>query len=115
MSNVRLLSLDTYVDRRGRLTTVEKEPFDVKRAFWLYDLKDKRGDHGHETCHQLIIAVQGKIWVSAGNWNGWLDKPDKGLYVPPGNMIKIYGEHGTVLVLCSEYYDPNEYTKGETA
>lgn len=113
---VALISLTTFVDRRGKLTSVEKEPFDIKRAFWLWDVKEKRGGHGHEVCHQLIIPIHGEAWVSAGDWQGWLSKPNEGLYVPPGNVIDIYANGATLLILCSDYYDPKEYTylKGES-
>ena len=109
MSSPVCITLDAWADRRGKLVAVEKLPFDIKRAFWLYDLKDWRGGHAHKKCEQLLVAMHGEVWVEAGDWEGYLSDPEEGLYVPPGNHVDLYGKEAVILVLCSEYYDSEDY------
>jgi hypothetical protein len=109
--SVAWMTLPTYKDVRGNLTAVEKAPFDIKRAFWIYDMRDWRGGHAHRKCHQLIVAMHSAIQVRVEGETTWLLDPSVGLYVPPGNMVELYGT-GAVLVLCSEYYDEGDYIEG---
>jgi dTDP-4-dehydrorhamnose 3,5-epimerase-like enzyme len=111
---IALIDLPTFTDCRGSLTAIEKQPFEVKRAFWLYDLRDVRGGHAHKTCQQLIVAVHGVVKVEVGGEKYWLMNPSRGLYVPPGHVVDLYGA-GTALVLCSDYYDRNDYIERGTA
>jgi hypothetical protein len=110
MAECELIDLDTYSDERGNLTAVEKVPFEIRRAFWLYDLRDVRGGHGHKKCHQLIVPMHGAVKVAVDGRPFWLMKPSRGLYVPPGHFVEIYGA-GTVLILCSDYYDKDDYVE----
>lgn len=107
-----LISLPTFRDERGALTVMEREPFEVKRAFWLHGTEAIRGGHAHSTCQQVIACVAGEAWVMAGKWEGFLSDPAVGLYVPPGNVIHIDARVGVVLVLCSEHFDESEYERG---
>lgn len=106
--SARLIALPTHTDVRGSLTVGEKDPFEVKRAFWVYDMRDWRGGHAHWLCHQLIIAIHGALEVIVEGERFWLTKPSVGLYVPPKNKVDFYGP-GVALVLCSEHYDEADY------
>lgn len=108
MEGVEVLDLPTWKDMRGNLTAVEKIPFEIKRAFWVYDMRDWRGGHGHKTCHQLIIPMHGTLAVIIEGKKFFLTYPSEGLYVPPMNKVEFYGP-GTALILCSEYYDEGDY------
>ena len=105
----RLIRLDTFTNRSGALTVVEKAPFDIKRAFWLHDISGWRGGHGHKKCEQLIVSLHNRILIKSGDMQWQLLGPCTGLYVPPGNQIDIFGPGAVVLVLCSEYYDEDDY------
>ena len=104
-----LVDLPTFTDKRGALTAVEKVPFEIKRAFWLHDLTGWRGGHAHKECHQLIVALHGHILIKAGDMQTELLGPCVGLYVPPGNHVELFGPGSVVLVLCSEYFDEDDY------
>lgn len=108
--NPSIVTLPTFTDERGILTVMEKEPFDIKRVFWLYDLKDKRGGHAHKECHQLIVAVHGSIEVEIDGQEYWLFNPSIGLHVPPRHFVNISGT-GVALILCSDHYDEDDYIR----
>ena len=64
----KLLTLPTYSDDRGDLTVIEKLlPFDVKRVYYMYKCKAKRGGHRHIKTTQALIAVSGRCEVYTNN------------------------------------------------
>jgi len=103
-----LTVLPTYKDVRGSLTVIEKVPFEVKRVFWIYDMRDWRGGHAHRKCHQLIVPVCGTVKLRVNDKEHWLLDPSAGFHVRPGDTVELYGA-GVALVLCSEYYDEDDY------
>jgi dTDP-4-dehydrorhamnose 3,5-epimerase-like enzyme len=104
-----VIRLETFEDERGKLTAVERVPFDIKRVFWLHDIKERRGGHAHKRCHQLIVCLYGKAHVVTDEWDGWLLNPSVGLHVPPGDFVEIDARDAVILVLCSEYFDEKDY------
>jgi hypothetical protein len=68
----RIIKLHTISDPRGNLTVSEENielPFDLKRAYWIYDVPQggNRGGHAHKKLQQVIIAVL----VFGGLWGFW--------------------------------------------
>lgn len=60
------IDLPRITDPRGNLTFVESGrhiPFEIKRAFYLYDVPggESRGGHANKTCKQFIIAMSGSL------------------------------------------------------
>lgn len=104
-----LIDLPTFTNSSGALTVMEKVPFEIKRAFWLHDLTGWRGGHAHKECHQLIVTMHREILVKVNESVHRLMGPCVGLYVPPGNQVELFGPGAVVLVLCSEYYDEDDY------
>ena len=117
---VNLLDLQTYTDDRGHLTVVDGEPFQVQRAFWVTQIQGERGGHAHETCQQILVAMQGIVYVVLEEEEKRtavaLVDPRLGLHVLPGTSLTYRATPDAVLlVLCSEPYDAEEYVqKGET-
>ncbi|WP_328807623.1 sugar 3,4-ketoisomerase [Nonomuraea antri] len=116
----RIVDLTEFKDARGRLSVVESGkdiPFDIKRAYYMYDIPDgvSRGAHGHRRLRQIIIAVAGSFEVVVDDGFDQatfvLDRPDKGLLMGPmvwRDMINY--APGTVgLWLVSEPYDESDY------
>ena len=102
----------------GSLVAVEETqiPFEIKRVFYIYDVPEgySRGHHALKTCHQFLIALEGKITVHIHDGREKhqcrLDRPTQGLYLQP--MIWRYlsfGPGAICLVLASEPYDPDSY------
>ena len=107
----------------GYLTPLEFEqeiPFDVKRLYYIYDVKDNeqvRGNHSHKKLHQVLICVHGSVDVTLKNFFGEqkypLNDPSIGLYVGPDNWREMsnFSEDAVLFVLASEKYDENDYIR----
>uniref|UniRef100_UPI004047E16D sugar 3,4-ketoisomerase n=1 Tax=Roseivirga sp. TaxID=1964215 RepID=UPI004047E16D len=122
MKKPEVYTFDSKPDLRGNLTFLEElkdVPFEVKRVYWLYALPEQqaRGDHAHKTGEQVIIAIQGKIEVLLESQKGelfncTLDKPNKGLYIPPlwwGKMI--FSKNALMIGLASDEYNEADYIR----
>lgn len=111
-----------HSDRKGNLTVVENGisiPFDVKRAYYLYDIPggESRGSHAHKELSQLIIAASGSFRVTLDDGNVkrtfTLNRPYQGLYVKPGiwRDLDDFSSGAVCLVLASEVYDKEDYIR----
>ena len=119
-----MIELDKHhSDRKGNLTVVENlktVPFDVKRAYYLYDVPggESRGGHAHKELSQLIIAASGSFTVTLDDGNVkrtfHLNRPYQGLYIVPGiwRTLDDFSSSGSVcLVLASNGYDEGDYIR----
>lgn len=120
VEDVRFLDLDCFSENDGNLVPIELEkkiPFDVKRIFYVFGVKDKqiRGKHAHHQTQQVLICVSGECVVICKDGKSEkkvnLDSPTKALYIP--EMIwdeQIYMTDNTVLlVLSSTEYSKKDY------
>lgn len=112
-----LIQLKTHHDKRGNLTVIEKEiPFPIKRIFYIYGVDDSvRGKHRHRKTIQAAICIKGscKIFNDDGTHQEefLLDSPEKCLILEPRDWHQMYdfSPDAVLLVLASEYFDPNDY------
>jgi dTDP-4-dehydrorhamnose 3,5-epimerase-like enzyme len=113
---IRWIDFQDIADERGRLTAIEGRshvPFDVKRIFYIHQVKPDtdRGGHAHIDTDQVITAVHGalKIDVSDGETTKTyvIDSPARGVYVPRMFWIRLYDfqNDGVCLVFASTHYD----------
>ena len=120
VENVFLTDLKVHFGKGGKLIAIESDktiPFPIKRIYYIYNVEDgqRRGFHSHKKLNQILICVSGsvKICVKSPKYNKdiLLDNPNKGLYI--GNMVwrEMYDftEDAVLLVLASEYYNPDDY------
>ena len=68
----QIIDLPKICDPRGNLTVAESlknVPFDIKRAYWVYDVPggESRGGHAHKRLKQLVIALSGSFHVTLDN------------------------------------------------
>jgi UDP-2-acetamido-3-amino-2,3-dideoxy-glucuronate N-acetyltransferase len=117
-----VIELPLIVDMRGNLSVIEFEdllPFKAKRCFWVFDVSGKhvRGEHAHKTLQQFLICIKGSCSVVLDD--GFtrqeitLDKPNKGLYLPPlvwGTQYK-HSQDCVLVVFASDIYDPSDYIR----
>jgi hypothetical protein len=117
-----LIHLPKVTAHAGSITSLNNSMdvlFDVKRVFYIYDIPsgESRGAHAHRICHQLLIATSGSFKVSvfdgAEFFEFILDRPDIGLYIPPGIWASEFdfSGGGICLVLASHEYDEGDYIR----
>lgn len=109
------MDLRTITDHRGSLTVLERLPFEIKRAYFLHDIKDgaARGGHAQKTTDRVIVPVHGSFKVSV-RYNSWrdfeMDDPKLGLRVLPKEWVEItdFSPGAVCLVLASKEFDESD-------
>lgn len=120
LKDCRLIELPKIQDYRGNLTFIESGrhmPFDIKRAYYLYDVPGgaTRAAHGHKGLHQLMIAMSGSFDVTLDDGSEkkifHLNRSYFGLYIPPmmWRDLDNFSSGAVCMVLASEYYDERDY------
>lgn len=121
VSDCKLIDIRRYSDTRGYLSVVENRldiPFDIKRIYYLYMVPEvARGAHAHKALQQLLIATSGSVEVIMDDGTSkrsfMLDKPWKGLLIPPGlwRDLENFSPDAVLLCLASEKYDETDYIR----
>lgn len=118
-----MVELDRHhSDRKGNLTVVsngETLPFDVRRAYYLYDVPggESRGSHAHRDLEQLIVAASGSFRVTLDDGkckrSFFLNRPYQGLYVKPGMWrdLEDFSSGAVCMVLASDVYKADDYIR----
>jgi hypothetical protein len=96
-----------------------RQPFDVKRIYYLYDVPSgsDRGGHAHKNLYQLIIAAGGSFDIIIDDGKNkkiiQLNRPNFGLLVIPGIWREIvnFSSGAICLVLASQKYDASDYIR----
>jgi hypothetical protein len=112
-----LIDLQTFTDKRGNLTVIEKViPFDIRRIFYIYGVDDsRRGGHRHHKTVQAAVCLRGscKIYNNNGHREEvfHLDAPSKCLILGTEDWHEMYDftPDAILMVLASENYDPADY------
>jgi dTDP-4-dehydrorhamnose 3,5-epimerase-like enzyme len=113
----KLITIETFSDNRGHLSVLEKNmPFDIKRVFYIYGVDNSvRGKHRHHKTIQAVICISGSCKIANNNGKQneifELDQPNKCLFLYPEDFHSMYdfSSDAILLVLASEYFDPNDY------
>ncbi len=120
LDKVRLIDLPKVPDYRGNLSFIEGEghiPFEIKRAYWVYDVPggEKRDGHAFKQQHEFIVALSGSFDVVLDDGHErkmfHLNRSYYGVYVP--NMVwrelENFSTNSLALVLSSTLYDADDY------
>jgi hypothetical protein len=118
--DINIIELPRVSDPRGNLTFAEEQqlvPFDIKRAYWVYDVPagESRGGHAHKRLQQLVIAVNGSFTVTLDNGyerrSVLLNHPWQGLVIDVNTWRTLddFSSGAVCLVLASEHYDEDDY------
>ena len=99
--------------------SLQEIPFEVKRLYYLYDLKAERKSGLHANIHnqQVMVAVQGSFEVKLKDGllekTVLLDNPHEGLLVREGIWREVdnFSPDAICLVLCSEKFEEGDYMK----
>lgn len=116
----RIITLHTISDPRGNLTVAEENlelPFDLKRAYWIYEVPQggSRGGHAHKRLRQVLVAVSGSFTVTLDNGTETktylLDNPAEGLLIDTEiwRTLDDFSAGAVCMVLASELYEPDDY------
>lgn len=110
-----LVEFDSHKEGRGELIVIDEFPFDVKRYFdiRLVPREQRRANHAHRECHQILRAVSGTVTVTLDDGQEQkayrLSSPTMGLYVEPMVWIQVEFGPGAILgVFCSHLYNKTE-------
>lgn len=120
MDKVYRIDLPKISDPRGNLSFLEGGnhiPFEIKRAYWIYDVPggQVRGGHAYKTLNEFIIALSGSFDVVLDNGKKEeifsLNRSYYGLYVPNGiwRRLENFSTNSLCLILASETYNPDDY------
>lgn len=112
-------------ESRGVLTVLEPQtaagtvPFDIARAYWMYDIPADAEREGHALLSQseLVIALAGSLDVVVNDGRSisrfHLDRNYRALYIPPLTWREIdnFSTNAMTLTLSSALYDENDYIR----
>lgn len=120
IDGVKLIETARFTDHRGSLSFVEAEemiPFQVKRLFWIYDVKPgmSRGGHAHKKCKQAIMAIAGKFDIFITDLKHEMklsmEKPNQIIIIPEGVWCELqnFSADAVALVATSHHFDKDDY------
>jgi len=111
-----ILTLPSFHDERGSLTVIEKIlPFEIKRVYYMYNVRGKRGGHRHKDTTQALVMLTGNCNVFVDNSKEqnkfMLNSPEECLILEPEDWhtMSEFSQGGVLLVLSSHYYDDEDY------
>ena len=92
-------------------------PFTPQRFFWLSGVSPDttRANHGHRSCHQLLICQYGALDATITRGDGEMSvhalSIGTTLHLPPLHWLELsnFSQDAVLGVLASEPYDKNEY------
>ena len=115
IENCSIIDFPKIQDPRGNLSFLEANthiPFDIKRAYWIYDVPggEIRGGHAYSDLEECIIALSGSFDVVIDDgYNSKiisLNRSYFGIYVPPmiWRTIQNFSTNALCLILASKPY-----------
>lgn len=117
-----IIKLPRIHDPRGNLTFAQSGvqlPFELRRAYWIYDVPggEGRGGHAHHEMCELLVAVSGSFTVEVNDGYSWrsftLNKPFEGLLIPSGLWITVvdFSSGAVCLALASTDFAESDYIR----
>jgi hypothetical protein len=118
--DIKIIDLAKITDPRGNLTVAEGSdmvPFDIKRAYWVYDVPggESRGGHAHKRLRQLVVALSGSFTVTLDNGlerrTVLLNHPWQGLVIETNTWRTLddFSSGAVCLVLASDHFEEDDY------
>lgn len=122
MNQAKLIDLPKILDRRGNLSFIEERkhiPFEIKRAYWIYDVPggETRGGHAYKTLNEFIVALSGSFDIILNDGKREerysLNRSYYGLYIPKmyWRSIENFSTNSLALILADDYYKEDDYIR----
>ena len=117
IKSVYKIDLPFVKDDRGVLTAIEElkdVPFEIKRIFYMHNIKSNRGGHAHIDTDQIIVAISGsfklKVFDGSNEDSYLLNNPNEGIYTPRLTFVDFseFSQNAVCLVMSSTHYDINK-------
>lgn len=111
-----IITLPTFEDNRGTLSVCQNAlPFDIKRFYFVYDVKQCRGGHRHKVSIQALVCLGGScdIYIHNGTSEQTikLHHPSQCLIIEPKDWHTMdnFSDHASLLVMSSTEYSRDDY------
>ena len=120
LRDVSWIPLPHVPDERGVLTSIESGldvPFEIRRVFFMRDVRGERGGHAHRTTRQLIVAIAGTFMVEVSDGlataSYHMNDPHRGLYLPPMTWVRLndFEASAICLVLADTHFADAAYLR----
>jgi dTDP-4-dehydrorhamnose 3,5-epimerase-like enzyme len=124
IKNCRIIELPKIGDDiKGFLSFGEaqrKIPFEIKRIYYIYGIKDSttvRGKHAHKKLEQILFCLHGSVTFLLDDGEKKikikLNKPNKGLYIGPWvwHDMMDFSNDVVILTIASNYYEEEDYIR----
>ena len=122
MEKPTLINLPKIFDPRGNLTFIEGQnhiPFDIRRAYWIYDVPggETRGGHAFREQDEFIVALSGSFDVIIDDGKEIvkhsLNRSYYGVYIPAGmwRHVENFSTNSLALMLASTEFNENDYIR----
>lgn len=123
LDDCRIIEIGKISDpTRGNLSVVEGAegvPFNIARAYWIYDVPsgESRGGHAHKTLRQLLVPMSGSFKCVLDNGREHkevlLNHPWEGLLIVPGvwRTLEDFSSGAVCLCLASDHFEEEEYIR----
>ncbi len=111
-----LIQIPEISDSRGTLNFIDKLlPFDIRRVFYISDVKKMRGGHRHKKTTLALICIHGQCVVTIQSPSSkeqlLLNSKSQCLILEAidWHTMDKFSKGAVLLVLASEYYDEDDY------
>ncbi len=121
VDDCRIIKLETHANARGNIAVAKESPlpFAIRRVFYIYDIPSgtDRGGHSHLEEHEYVVGVSGSFEVTvddgAARRTFTLNRPNEGLYIPPGiwTTLHNFSSGCVVLSLSSDNFNESNYIR----
>lgn len=121
LDDIQIVNIPKIADLKGNLSVIENEsiPFEIKRVFYLYDVRsdENRIGHAHKELQQVLIALSGSFDVVLKDGVVekiiTLNKPNIGLLITSGiwRELQNFSSGAVCLVLASAVFDESDYIR----
>jgi len=122
INDCKIIELPKIQDPRGNLSFIQQEehfPFQIKRAYWLYDVPGGqiRGGHAFKKQNEMIVALSGSLDIQVDDGRNkttyTLNRSYFGLYIPCKiwRQMVNFSTNSLAMVLSSTKYSEDDYIR----